>query len=122
MLPILLGVLALVVDFGRMGYDRTIVANAANLAAQAGSLEPAGEDLTDWQNKVRDAAERELAQLPQFDAANLGLVAELTESAGLSCVRVELRYPYPLFFNWPMLGSEVAITQIVVVPRERGRR
>jgi Flp pilus assembly protein TadG len=115
-LPFLLGILALTVDFGRMGFDRTTVANAARLGASVASQNPVGEDRGPWEERVRARVEEELSQLVGFDANSLKLSVEVVEVQGVPAARVELTYPFRTFFDWPLVGGEIPITQTVISP------
>jgi hypothetical protein len=118
-LPFLLLVLAITIDFGRLGFDRSIVGNAARLAAAVASHQPPGDsDHAAWKTKVREQVERELSQLGGFDPEDVELDVQLIDDGGLASARVELAYPFRMLFDWPSLGSEMLIRQIVVTPLE----
>lgn len=118
-LPLFLAVIALTVDFGRLGFDRTIVANAARLGASVASHEPpGGSDRAAWEAKIRTRIETELSQLGGFDSKDLELEVDLVDDGGLASVQVELSYPFRMLFDWPVFGSQISIKQIVVSPLE----
>jgi hypothetical protein len=118
-LPLFLAVLALTVDLGRLGFDRNVVANAARLGASVASHEPpGGSDQTAWQAKIREHVENELSQLGGFDPEDVELSVSLVDEGGLPCACVELEYPFRMLFDWPVLGSQTSIKQIVVSPLE----
>lgn len=116
-LPLLLLILAGVVDFGRVGYERCILASAAEHAAAVASHNaPAkNEDPSQWLAKVQATVEQDLSQLTGFSPDALQVDTVLVEQGGVDCVEVEIRYPFHTWFAWPGLDSLV-LFEVAVRP------
>ena len=105
-LPLLVTVMLLCVDFGRFAYVYVSVTNAARAGAGYGAVNrttPTTRPL--WDAGIRKAVEDEMETNPWFDPADLVVASPqlIDEGNGLRRVRVEISYPFQTVINWPFL-------------------
>ncbi|MGD9713153.1 MAG: TadE/TadG family type IV pilus assembly protein [Thermomicrobiales bacterium] len=107
LLPILLTIALLVLDFGRYAHTYIAVSNAARAAAGCGSqnpFSPATQSI--WVSKVRQAAVDEMAGNSWFNEADLTVSTPVvttettSESGGVWRMSVEVSYPFTTVVNW----------------------
>jgi Flp pilus assembly protein TadG len=120
-LPILLSIVLLCVDFGQMAYYYIGVTNAARAGAAYGSsvLYTASTQTT-WQNNVIQAVKDEFANNGWYKSANLTVdTPTLTlESAGYYHATVTVHYSYKTLINWyylPGYNNTVTLSRTVVM-------
>lgn len=106
MLPILLTLMLLCVDFGRFAHYDIAVTNAARAGAAYGSshgftisTRPA------WEAQVRLAVVDELDSNSWFDASKLTVPSPVVTQGGDGSwrVQVDVSYPFQTLLNWPFL-------------------
>jgi Flp pilus assembly protein TadG len=123
MLPILVTVGLICVDFGRFARTHIAVTNAARAAAGFGSMHPySAASQPIWEASVRQAAENELAGVAWFDPALMQMdpaPAAFNEPNGLRRVEVTVTYPFETIVNWPVLPdyNETMVMRRTVVMR-----
>jgi len=109
LLPWLLTIALLCVDFGRFAHYYIAVTNAARAGAGYASnnlFTPATKPR--WDAAVRQAVVDELTENPPnrwFDASKLTIPAPLMiqEGGGYWRVQVDVSYPFQTLINWPFL-------------------
>jgi Flp pilus assembly protein TadG len=122
LLPILMTIALLCVDFGRFAHSFIAVTNAARAGAGEASLHPVTPaSRPAWEAVIHDAVETELASNSWYDPAKLEIPSpqSIEESPGVHRVVVEVRYPFETVINWPFLPgyNEPVILKRVVVMR-----
>lgn len=111
LLPVLMTLGLLCVDFGRFAHTYIAVTNAARTAAGHGAANPfTTATRPTWEAQVRQAAIDELASQDPlvnrwFDPQYLVMPAPETfdEGNGFWRVRVDVGYPFSTLINWPFL-------------------
>jgi Flp pilus assembly protein TadG len=121
LLPVLVSLMLLTVDFGRFAHTYIAVSNAARAGASIGSFSaatPASKPL--WDAAIQQAVTDEFATNTWFDAADLVVAAPLLidEGNGLRRVQVDVTYPFQTLINWPFLpgySDPVDLRHVVVM-------
>jgi Flp pilus assembly protein TadG len=121
LLPVLLTLMLLTVDFGRFAHTFIAVSNAARAGASIGSFNvttPGSKPL--WDAAIRQAVEDELATNIWFDPADLFVATPvlIDEGNGLRRVEVDVTYPFQTLINWPFLANyndPVDLRRVVVM-------
>jgi Flp pilus assembly protein TadG len=121
LLPVLLSLMLLTVDFGRFAHTYIAVSNAARAGASIGSFNaatPASKPL--WDAAIHQAVADELATNTWFDAGDLVVAAPvlIDEGNGLRRVQVDVTYPFQTLINWPFLpgySDPVDLRHVVVM-------
>ena len=110
MLPLLLMVGLISVDFGRFANSHIAVTNAARAGAGLGSMNrvtPATQPI--WEAAIRVAVETELAGNWFYDDPESGDLTmnpapvSIDEGNGFSRIEVTVSYPFTTIVNWPFL-------------------
>ena len=121
MLPVLLTLMLLTVDFGRFAHTFIAVNNAARSGASLGSFNAttAGSKPL-WDAAILQAVEDELATNIWFDPADLVVATPILvdEGNGLRRVEVDVTYPFQTLINWPFLtnyNDPVNLRRVVVM-------
>ena len=108
LLPVLLTLVVLCVDFGRFTHSFIAVTNAARAGAGYGSLHPVTPATRPaWNAAVEQAVINELSGNGWFDEQPSDLTIStpevIDEGNGLIRVRVEVTFQFRTFLNWPLL-------------------
>lgn len=108
LLPLLITLMLLTVDFGRFAHAYIAVSNAAREGAARGAftgVTPGSKPL--WDAAIEQAARDELASNGWYeDDASALVVAEPTltvDGPGQRRVTVDVTYPFRTLINWPFL-------------------
>lgn len=122
MLPLLMTIGLISVDFGRFAHTHIAVTNAARAGAGLGSMHrvtPSTQPI--WEAAIRLAVENELANNGWFDAQQLTMnpaPQSIVEANGMSRVQVTVSYPFQTLINWPFLpgyNDPFILTRTVVM-------
>jgi Flp pilus assembly protein TadG len=121
LLPVLLSLMLLTVDFGRFAHTYIAVSNAARAGASVASFNsatPASKPL--WDAAIQQAVADELATNTWFDAGDLVVATPtiIDEGNGLRRVQVDVTYPFQTLINWPFLpgySDPVDLRHVVVM-------
>jgi len=120
-LPILLSVVLLCVDYGQMAYYYIGVTNAARAGAAYASVNyySAGTQ-TAWQNNVIQAVKDEFANNTWYDVSKLTVdtPTRTTESGNYWYVTVSVHYSYRTLINWSGFTgyhNPITLTRTVVM-------
>jgi Flp pilus assembly protein TadG len=121
LLPVLLSLMLLTVDFGRFAHTYIAVSNAARAGASIGSFNaatPASKPL--WDAAIQQAVTDEFETNTWFDVGNLVVAAPvlIDEGNGLRRVQVDVTYPFQTLINWPYLpgySDPVDLRHVVVM-------
>ncbi len=110
LLPVLLTLVVLCVDFGRFAHSFIAVTNAARAGAGYASLHPVTPATRPaWNAAVRQAVINELSGNVWFDEQQDDLAIStpevIDEGNGLIRVRVEVTFQFRTFLNWPLLPN-----------------
>lgn len=108
MLPILLTLTLLSVDFGRFVHYYIAVTNAARAGAAFGSTQwYATGRKPAWDAAVRQAVVDELTANKWFDSTKLTVPPPVVtqEASGLWRVQVDVTYPFQTLIHWPFLSA-----------------
>lgn len=107
-LPLLVTIALLVVDFGRFAHTYIAVSNAARAAAGYGCQNPFTPSTKPlWEKKVRQVAIDEMVENSWFNEADVTVTvpAVTTDIASefrpIWRMRVEVSYPFRTLINWP---------------------
>lgn len=117
-LPVLVVIVLICIDFGRFATVYTAVTNAAREGANFGGTHPftAGTSPL-WQQKINEAAQEEMSGIPGFDIDNMTVSEpEVIASNQRARVRVEVSYVFRPATFWPLMPSEMTITRIAEMP------
>jgi Flp pilus assembly protein TadG len=110
LLPVLLTLVVLCVDFGRFAHSFIAVTNAARAGAGYASLHPVTPATRPaWNAAVEQAVINELSGNGWFDEQPSDLAIStpevIDEGNGLTRVRVEVTFQFRPFLNWPLLPN-----------------
>src|SRR5262245_31708724 len=103
-LPLLVLIVLLCVDFGRFAYTYIAAKNAARAGAEYGIMHPYSDSSkTTWENNIQEAARDEMEQQRGYTRTNLTTTVTVTiESSGLRRVRVKATYSsFRPIVHWP---------------------
>jgi Flp pilus assembly protein TadG len=106
MLPLLLTLTLLCVDFGRFAHYYIAVTNAARAgAAYASANVYATGQKSAWDSQVKQAVIDELTNNSWFDSNKLIVPSPIVtqEASGLWRVQVDVSYPFQTLFDWPFV-------------------
>ncbi len=120
LLPILITIGLLCVDFGRFAHSYIAVTNAARAGAAFGSMKPVtATSLPTWNAGIRAAVEDELAGNAWFDRSQLIVDQDsFGENNGMRRVRVEVSYPFQTIVSWSLIpgyNDPVMLSRVVVM-------
>ncbi len=120
-LPLLVTLCLLSVDFGRFAHDYLALSNAARTGADYGATHRRTQlTSASWNSAIQAAAEREMESVPGFDGTNLEvLVSSEPVSDSLERVNVEARYPFFTVIDWPGIARPLQLRRTVVVRQFR---
>lgn len=125
LLPVLLTLALLCVDFGRFAHCYIAVTNAARAGAGYGSVNPyTAATKPVWDARVRQAVVDELDENSWFQLDELVMPTPeaINEGNGFWRVPVDVTYPFETLINWPFLpgyNEPVMLRRVVVM---RGTR
>lgn len=125
LLPILITIGLLCVDFGRFAHVYIAVTNAAGAGAALGSLTPVTPtSKPTWDADIRQVIEHELAGNAWFRAEDLVIPEpEVTDENNLMrLVRVEVQYPFQTLVTWSFLpgyNDPLILSRVVVMRTTR---
>jgi Flp pilus assembly protein TadG len=107
-LPLLLTLTLLCVDFGRFAHYYIAVTNAARAGAayaSANVFTTSTQSL--WNAQVRQAVVDEMTANSWFDASKLTVPSAVVtqEAGGLWRVKVDVSYPFQTLLDWPFLPA-----------------
>jgi Flp pilus assembly protein TadG len=126
LLPLLLTIALICVDYGRFVHWHIAVTNAARAGAGWGANHPTtAVSKPLWDAGVRRAIENELETNNWFDAAKLSVpTSTITNDAGgLRRVTIAVEYPFDAAINWPFLpgyNDTLTLKKTVVMRLVRG--
>ena len=107
MLPLLLMVGLISVDFGRFANSHIAVTNAARAGAGLGSMHRATPaTLPIWEAAIRATVEDEMENNHWFKPEDLVMnpaPVSIDEGNGFSRIEVTVSYPFQTIVNWPFL-------------------
>jgi hypothetical protein len=106
LLPLLLTIALICVDFGRFVHGYIAVTNAAREGAYYGSLHPVTTGTrAAWDAAIRQVARDEMTSNSWFDPADMIVPAPqlIDEGSAFRRVEVEVQYPFQTVINWPLL-------------------
>lgn len=112
-LPVLMLIVVICVDFGRFAYHHIAVTNAARAGAEYATTTPyLSSGASAWQAAVQQTARDELYNQTGCTATNLTTSTTVTvESSGLRRVRVTASYAsFQTIIPWPGVPSPVTLT------------
>lgn len=117
-LPVLVVIVLICIDFGRFATVYTAVTNAAREGANFGGTHPFTVGTSNlWQQKISEAAKEEMSGIPGFDSDNLTISdPEVIASNQRSRVRVEVSYVFRPATFWPLMPEEMTITRTAEMP------
>jgi Flp pilus assembly protein TadG len=105
------------VDFGRIPHFHQVVANAARTGAETGATHQfTNFTRATWEAGIEDAVQREMQNIPDFDASKMTYgLATTINTDGLARIVVEVTYPFHTLVTWPGLPEEVQLHKRVEV-------
>ena len=118
--PILLLLLAAIIDFGRAFDAYIILTNAAREGARFGSVNPELEEAEVKQLVVDDVlgSGTNITQMAGFNAGNVTVNGQ---EEGSEVVKVTVTYQFDLWFGGLIGFSDVTLTKISEMPRWRSK-
>ena len=118
--PLLLLLLAAVVDFGRAFDAYIVLTNAAREGARWGSVKP---ELTVDEVKqfVVDDVQGSGTNIAQLDGFTADNVTVEGQEAGSTVVKVTVTYPFDLWFGQLIGIPDVTLTKVSEMPRWRSK-
>ena len=122
-LPILLSVLLLAIDYGRLAFIYIAVTNAARAGAGYASTNaypPTSSLQTTWTNNAKSAATGEFSGNMGYNSANLtvSVSAPASDKTNYYYVSVTASYPFQTLINWRLFSgyhTSVSISRTVVM-------
>lgn len=117
-LPVLVVLVLICVDFGRFATAYTAVTNAAREGASFGGTHPHTDSTANiWRKKITETVSDEMSGIPGFATESL-VVSEpvLIASQKRSRVRVKVTYNFKPAITWPILPKEMKITRTAEMP------
>jgi Flp pilus assembly protein TadG len=107
LLPVLLTVALLCVDFGRFAHTYVAVTNAARAGAGYGCANYySPSTATNWNAGVQSAVTDELSTNAWFNSSKVVISQEaITETGGYWRVQVTVTYPFQTLISWPFLTN-----------------
>ena len=121
LLPLLLTIALLCVDFGRFVHTYIAVTNAARAGAGFASMHPITPATQPLYNAaVRQIVEEEMTANEWFESASLTVQPPqmIDDGDGTRRVRVDVSYPFNTLINWPFLpgyNDPVVLRRVVVM-------
>ena len=125
LLPLLLTLVVLCVDFGRFAHSYIAVTNAARAGAGYASMHPVTPTTKPaWDAAIRQAVIDELSGNKWYDDhpdyLAISTPEVIDEGNGLKRVRVEVTFLFHTFLNWPLLPdfddeNPIALRRVVVM-------
>jgi Flp pilus assembly protein TadG len=121
LLPLLLTIALLCVDFGRFAHTYIAVNNAARAGAAYACMHPfTPVSQATWEANTRQAVVDEMDASGWFDSNKLQIPApqSFNEGSGRWRVRVEVCYAFETLINWPFLpgyNDPIQLTKVVVM-------
>lgn len=114
-LPVLLLLVVGACDFGRVAHHSQVVANAARSGAEVGAMRNFTDySQADWEAGIREAAQRELMHLSNFDVEQAEIEIEaIRASEGPFEVRVRASHPFRTTVSWPAIPNELMLSHSV---------
>ena len=117
-LPLLIVLLLICVDFGRLATVHIAVTNAAREGASFGGTHPFTESTYGkWKQEVTNALTAEMSGIPGY-SEQLLTVAEpvVFASQNRSRVRVTVSYRFKPAIAWPIIPQELEISRTAEMP------
>jgi Flp pilus assembly protein TadG len=109
-LPLLLLIAGACIDLGRATRVAVVLSNAARCAAEAGALRRFTVDTrAAWETVVRDAADRELAELGADAATKQITITSVGDSYAGVTVTVVVSCDYDPLILWPGTGNGIRL-------------
>lgn len=115
-LPVILLLIAVCLDFGRVWHHQIVVGNSAGIGVSTAALRhPTDDTQEEWEAEVRQSVVDELSQLRVFEE-QVQVEVELDENAPPKWVRVEVNCPFETAINWPGLPQTIVLEESRVSP------
>jgi hypothetical protein len=121
LLPLLLTIALLCIDFGRFAHTFIAINNAARAGAGYASMHPhTATSRSTWVANTQQAIIDEMAAGGWFDAENLQIPAPqlIDDGGGRSRVSVQVTYSFETLIRWPFLpgyNDPIRLTRTVVM-------
>jgi Flp pilus assembly protein TadG len=119
-LPLLVFIVLLCVDFGRFAYTYIAVHNAVRAGGAYAIMNPVdtnnNDEKTAWDNAVQTAARDEMTNQTGYNANNLTVTTTITddETTGFRNIRIEASYSsFTTVVPWPGIPSSLTLTKAV---------
>ncbi len=115
-LPVLILIMLMCLDFGRFAYHHVAVTNAARAGAEYAIMHPYQTSTQSaWQTSIRTAARDELTNQTGCNPSNLSTsTTVVTESNGIRRVRVTTSYAsFQTLVSWPGIPNSTTLTASV---------
>lgn len=116
-LPLLVLVCVVCVDFGRVAHSYIALSNAARVGAEYGATHQfTSHTYATWESKALQASTEELQSIKGFNGAAASLtVSTASQPDGLARVSVDATYPFEPLVQWPGLPSPVLLHRQVTM-------
>ena len=120
-LPVLLSLVLLCIDFGQFAYYYMAVTNAARAGAGYGSANPyTASTQTMWQTATVQAVKNEFAQNAWYNSAKLTVATPVAtqQGNGYWTVSVTVTYSFQTLVNWAFFSGynhPISLTRTVVM-------
>jgi hypothetical protein len=116
-LPVMLLILAGIIEFGRIGSLGLRIAHAARVGAQYGSLNPPDDfTLSDWSRLCEQRVRESLAAQPDIDPGRVTVQCMHIPGSPLGRAHVEVQYSFSLLMGWTTAPGSLTIQRVAVLP------
>ena len=117
-LPLLIGLVLICVDFGRFATVHIAVTNAAREGANFGGMHRStNATQSRWNQGIVDALTEEMIGIPGYSAEQLSIAEPvILASQSRSRVRVEVTYKFRTAIPWPIIPDEWQVSRSAEMP------
>jgi hypothetical protein len=120
-LPLLLVLCLISVDFGRFAHAYIALGNAGRTGAEYGATHSySAATANAWKLQVEGAVRQDFPAIGDIDPAQLAVEIDVAQDAyGLNRARLTTSYPFETVVTWPMIPRPLAMQRTVVFRRFR---
>lgn len=117
-MPLLIGIVLICVDFGRFATVHIAVTNAAREGASFGGMHRVTDaTMGRWKTGITNALTEEMTGVPGFTAEKLTIAEPVIfASADRSRVQVKVSYKFKTAIAWPIIPDELEISRTAEMP------
>lgn len=120
-LPLMMLLVILCVDFGRVAYFSTALNNAVGSGMTVATTHRyTNYTRQSWEDQIRLAVREDLQSVSSFNPANLQQTIQVNESSTRpTVVTLTVSYPFRMLINWPGLRQTIVLRQTLTATQYR---